>query len=270
MTNFTEFAQPWRDYLKGFHIFGGLYHVGGRSSPSYLIDTGDGLLLLDTGSPKSAFCIFQNFADFGYNPRDVRWIIHSHGHIDHIGLSRMFMEMNHAETFIGRDDLDIVNGKLDLTWAKELGIRYEEPFEPDHLLDDGDELTFGNVTIKCLSTPGHTPGVMSYFFNLTENGQTLRAGTFGGAGFNSMKKEFLDRYDLSYDCREKFLDNFPKLHKEKVDIFFGNHLGSFHFREKLDKIAAGAKSNPFIDPGEWENYLNKTEADFREFLKNDR
>jgi hypothetical protein len=41
--------QMWQEDLRPFQVYGKLWHVGGKSSPSYLFDTGDGLLLLDTG-----------------------------------------------------------------------------------------------------------------------------------------------------------------------------------------------------------------------------
>ncbi|MBQ6474180.1 MAG: MBL fold metallo-hydrolase, partial [Victivallales bacterium] len=138
--------------------------------------------------------------------RDIRVILHSHGHYDHLGATKALLEIApKAKTYIGEADVDFANGKLDLTWARELGYEYREAFEPDHALHDGDFIRLGSTEILCLSTPGHTPGVMSFFFDVTEDGKTYRAGMHGGVGMNSMKRDFLDKYGLSLDCRQQFL-----------------------------------------------------------------
>ena len=55
-------------------------------------------------------------------------IFHSHGHIDHFGCTQRFQELSGAKTYISRIDNDIVNGRYDLSWAKELA--YERlPFD---------------------------------------------------------------------------------------------------------------------------------------------
>ena len=146
-----------------FQIYGKLWHVGGKSSPSYLFDTGDGLLLLDTGLPKSGYIIFRNIYDIGFKPRDIRWILHSHGHYDHIGMTRAIVEMTGAKTYIGAPDRDFVNGTLELPRAKFIDYSFDEPFEPDVLISGGDVLTFGSLEIRCESAPGHTPGTMAFF-----------------------------------------------------------------------------------------------------------
>lgn len=263
-------THPWEEDLAPFHIYGKLWHIGGKCSPSYLFDTGDGLLLLDTGFPKGGYFLFRNMYELGYDPRDVRWILHSHGHIDHIGMTRAIVEMTGAKTYIGAPDRDYVNGKLDLTWAKELGCCYEEPFEPDVLLHDGDILHFGNLTFRCVAAPGHTPGVMAFFFDLEENGTIRRAGMHGGVGTGSMEMKFLRKYGLSANCRREFLAGLEKLRKEPVEIVVGNHLSNYHVEEKLRRRAESPDGpNPFVDPGEWVRFLTEREAMLRELIARD-
>ena len=184
-------SQPWEEDLAPFQVYGKLWHIGGKHSPSYLFDTGDGLLLLDTGLPKCGYFIFRNIYELGFNPRDIRWILHSHGHFDHIGMTRALVEMNGVKTYIGAPDRDFVNGKLELPRGKLRSCSYDEPFEPDVLINGGDVLTFGAVRIRCESAPGHTPGTMAFFFDLEENGVVRHAGMHGGVGINSMRSGFL-------------------------------------------------------------------------------
>ena len=261
---------PWEDDLAPFHIYGKLWHIGGKSSPSYLFDTGDGLLLLDTGLPRSGYFIFRNIYELGFNPRDIRWILHSHGHYDHVGMTRAIVEMTGAKTFIGAPDRDFVNGTRDIPRATYIDCRYDETFEPDVLINGGDILTFGSLTIRCEAAPGHTPGTMAFFFDLEENGVILRAGMHGGVGINSMRSKFLRDFDLSIECRQQFIDAVEKLKDEPVDIVVGNHLGNYG---ALDKVRRRQENpdcpNPFIDPTEWKPFLLKRAEMVRELMLQD-
>ena len=248
--------QMWQEDLPPFQIYGKLWHVGGKSSPSYLFDTGDGLLLLDTGLPKSGYIIFRNIYDLGFKPRDIRWILHSHGHYDHIGMTRALVEMTGAKTYLGTPDRDFVNGTRELPRAKFIDYSFDEPFEPDVLINGGDVLTFGSLEIRCESAPGHTPGTMAFFFDLEENGVVRRAGMHGGVGVNSMRTAFLSRFGLSTECRQQFLDAVDKLMDEPVEILVGNHLGNY---DALNKVRRREEfpdgPNPFVDPSEWKRFL---------------
>lgn len=247
---------PWEEDLAPFQLYGKLWHIGGKHSPSYLFDTGDGLLMLDSGLPLCGYFIFRNIYELGFNPRDIRWILHSHGHYDHIGMTRAIVEMTGAKTYIGTPDRDFVNGTRDLPRAKFINCSFDETFEPDVLINDGDELTFGALKIRCQSAPGHTPGTMAFFFDLEENGVIRHAGMHGGVGINSMRSTFLQRFGLSTACRQEFLDAVDKLIDEPVEVMVGNHLGNYDALEKVRRRGESPDgANPFVDPSEWKRFL---------------
>ncbi|MBO5060483.1 MAG: hypothetical protein J6C82_06200 [Clostridia bacterium] len=121
-------------------------------------------------------------------------------------------------------------------------------------LDDGDVITLGNTSIKCVSTPGHTDGTMSFFFDVTDGENTYRAGMHGGVGINTLTAEFIAQNGLSFESRKKYFDSLEKVKNEKVDIFIGNHVGNNDTEGKL-KRAETASENPFINPDEWKEFL---------------
>lgn len=253
--------DPWTGYVKPFRIAGNLYFAGTVPASSHIIDTGEGLIMLDSGYPQTLYLVINSIYELGFRPADIKYIVHSHGHYDHLGATRALGELIKSETgrapltFIGGEDVPYANGEVDLTWARELGHVYREAFEPDVPLHDGDKIELGNTKIRCIHTPGHTPGTMSYFFDVTEGGKTYRAGMHGGVGINSMQNAFLDRYGLSHDCRRKFIEGLDRLENERVDIFIGNHVGNNDTYGKAKRIAVGAP-NPFIVPGEWKLFLD--------------
>lgn len=247
--------EPWKERMAPFRIFGNLYFAGTIGASSHLIDTGEGLIMIDSGYPQTLYLVVESLWELGFKPSDVKYIVHSHGHYDHLGATRALLGLTDAKTFLGKEDLDYANGKRDLTWARELGHVYHESFVPDVLLGDGDEITLGSVTVRCLHTPGHTPGTMSYFFDASDGIRTFRAGMHGGVGLNSMTRSFLLEHGLPLDCREKFLAGLERLKQEPVDLFIGNHTGNNDTQGKYKRMLAGEK-DAFIDPSEWGRFLD--------------
>ena len=71
---------PWRYDIEPFQIADNLYYVGNSTVSTHLFDTGEGLLLLDTGYIQTAYMLFESIRKLGFDPADVRWILHTHGH----------------------------------------------------------------------------------------------------------------------------------------------------------------------------------------------
>lgn len=243
----------WDGYVKPFKIFGNLYFVGTEPASTHLIDTGEGLILLDTGYQHSLYLVLNNIWELGFSPYDIKYLVHTHGHIDHFGATRALVELTGAKTFIGKPDEKYANGTLDLSYAKELGMEFKETFQPDVLINDGDVIKLGNTEIKCVATSGHTPGAMSYFFDVTDGKETYRAGLHGGMGINTLSAEFLNKHDLPFSLRDDFKRSMLRLNEEKIDIFLGNHMQHNHTLEKARMIKDG-NSHAFINPDEWQPY----------------
>lgn len=245
--------MDWDGYVKPFKIFGTLYFVGTKPASTHLIDTGEGLILLDTGYQHSLYLVLNNIWELGFSPYDIKYLVHTHGHIDHFGATRALVELTGAKTFIGKPDEKYANGALDLSYAKELGMEFRETFNPDVLLNDGDIIKLGNTQIKCVATPGHTPGAMSFFFDVTDGKEVFRAGLHGGMGINTLSADFLKKYDLPFSLRDDFKNSMLRLNKEKVDIFLGNHMQHNHTLEKAQMLKDG-NLHAFINQNEWQAY----------------
>lgn len=61
-------AHPWKFYVEPFRIAGGLYFVGNADVSVYLIDTGDGLILLDTAFPQTLYLLLESIRRLGFDP----------------------------------------------------------------------------------------------------------------------------------------------------------------------------------------------------------
>ncbi len=261
MEKYWEYAMP------PGQIADNLYHVGVEHGPSYLLVTSEGLVLLDTAFPQTVYLVLENIRKLGFDPYDIRHILHSHGHYDHVGGTRALTELTGAKTYIGAPDAAAVAGKNALVYAEEMGERYDEPFEADVLLRDGDVLHFGDTHIRCVATPGHTEGTMSFFWNVRVRGEEHLAGMFGGAGMNSMTTEYLARRGLPFQLREQFLASIRRVLDEPVEVHVGNHLSDNNYRGKLAARREGYE--PFLEERTWRSFLEGKLAEARrEFGKN--
>lgn len=242
-----------QDLFPPVNMFGNLYFVGTKPASTHVVDTGDGLMVFDTGYQHSLYVVIDNIYRMGLKVADIKYIFLTHGHIDHLGGARALRDLTGAKIALGEADRQYANGNLDLTYAKELGMTYKETFEPDILLHDGDEITLGNTTVRAVATPGHTPGAMSFFFDVTDGKDTFRAGLHGGMGINTMAKAFLDKYGLPYSVREDFVKAMHRLNEEKVDIFLGNHMQHNKTESKAKLLQEGNKY-AYVDESEWKPY----------------
>ncbi|MBE7038975.1 MAG: MBL fold metallo-hydrolase [Ruminococcaceae bacterium] len=243
-------GNVWDEYIKPSKIWGNVYFVGIRAVSTHLINTNEGLIIIDPGYSESLHIIVDNIWELGFKPKDIKYIVVSHAHLDHMDSVSALAAMTGAKTFIGKDDLPLLTGEL-----------YHYPiktFKPHVLLEDGDIITLGNTSIKCVSTPGHTDGTMSFFFDATDGEKTYRAGMFGGAGSNTLRKDFMIEHNLPFSNRQKMIDSINKIKNEKIELFLGNHLENNKTEEKLS-ILKDSKINPFIENSqkEWDAFLEK-------------
>jgi metallo-beta-lactamase class B len=143
----------------------------------------------------------------------------------------------------------------ELSWAPEYGVEFHETFAVDVPLSDGQKLEVGSVTIECVHIPGHTPGNMSYFFRIQDNGRIFSVGFHGGHGIKVFADQYLSKYGLSYEARRHYLESIEKMKAWSPDIFIASHPSQNQTLAKYEKMIG--KQNPFIDKQAWPAYLSQ-------------
>ena len=237
--------EPSLGKMRPFKIVGNVYFVGTYQASAHLIDTGDGLILVDTGYANTADLVLDSIEELGFDIRNVKYIINTHWHRDHTEATPRFSALSGAKTLIGHADF-------------ELAKQY---FTADILVDDGDKLELGNTSITFLHTPGHTPGTISFFFETEEDGKRFRVGSFGGAGLNTLVPE---RFEFE-GCRDAYRASLHRLMQEPVDVFIGNHTWNNGTFEKAQKMFETGK-NEFIDNNIWNTFLSSCEYRLDEII----
>ncbi|MDR1933270.1 MAG: MBL fold metallo-hydrolase [Spirochaetales bacterium] len=271
-TFMDAYKYPHKYAIRPFKICGNLYYVGNTSVSSHLIDTGDGLILLDTTFPHTYPLLINSIWELGFSLYDIKYIVHSHGHFDHFGGTVQIAALTQAKTFLGAEDAKMFRERPELMLLKDCPYSYLEPFTPDVELKDNDTIPLGNTTIRAISTPGHSPGVMSYLFDVTDGNTRRTAAMHGGAGFNTLNLPFLREYGLDAEgVRGSFIDGITRLEGETVDITLGNHPNQNDTVGKRGRMLANPSAgNPFIDRTEWPRFLADIKKRFSIMLEEER
>lgn len=259
------YAHPEKYRLEPFRIFGNLYYVGDQKVCCHLVDTGEGLILFDTGYPHTTHLLTESIRKLGFDPKDLRYIIHSHGHFDHFGGGDALRSVSGAAVCMSAEDTGLLRERPDralLHWGPSPSATI---CWPDRELEDGDRIHLGNTDIRCVLTPGHTCGTMSFFFPVTDGKTRLQAGYMGGVGAITVYKAHNLRYGLPLDKCKRLLSSVRKVWDEPVDIVLGNHPSQNGTLEKHSKFLLNPEKNPFIDAGEWHRFLKGLEERFLKF-----
>lgn len=248
------YSNPAIAYIEPFQIADQLYYVGDKKVCIHLIDTDEGLILLDSGYFGATHLLVDSIWRAGFDPADVRWIIHTHGHHDHYGASEEFRIMYGTKLAISKVDAESLREKPHRSSINNNNYPFAKTPDFDYEIEDGEIFEFGNMKIRCVLTPGHTEGVLSLFFNVTYNGETYLAGMLGGAGVNALKLPCICYNERTEDAAHQMLCSIEKIWDEPVVVHLGNHPGNNQTLEKREQqLEKGG--NPFIAPDSWHTFL---------------
>jgi len=258
--------HPYNLAVEPFNIKGNLYYIGAAQNSTHLIDTGNGLIILDVPPIEYLPYVVNNVWKLGFNPREIKLIIISHAHADHYASVNALKAITRAKVAISKVDADDMDSKplIYEEHVKEFGA-FNENFIPDFTLEDGQIIELGNTKIKCVLIPGHTLGVMAHFWECFDNDKTYKVGIYGGAGFITLQDSMLTRFHFPQSLRDDFLVSIDKVWNEPVDIMLGNH--PFHndtWKKRAAQLAGD--EDAFVDPQEWHRFLTELRESCKYFL----
>ena len=232
----------WEDrknqYVEPFQIFDNVYYVGIDWVAAYLIDTGDGLILIDSLYGNWLPVLLNNIRQLGFDPADVKYLINTHGHFDHAGGSALFQKLYGSRVVMTAEDWQVARAK------PELAAFYMPTPRVDIIAKDGDTITLGDNTITLFNTPGHTEGVLSLGYTGKDGADTHSILTLGGVGLNFSGIERTEIYLDSYRRLQSMQDNFS--------VSLPNHQSMGRVFDRRDLLAQRqtGQAHPFVDkPG---------------------
>jgi hydroxyacylglutathione hydrolase len=149
-------------------VIPGIHMVDGIRGCHVYVVVDDGITIIDTGMGGNEKTIMSTVKALGYGPSDIKRIIITHCHMDHIGSLHALREISKATVMAGDADADVIEGKkqalmpkmslpIDLVAPLLLRMLKSKPVPVDKRLKDGDQIpVLGGLTVVGL--PGHSPG----------------------------------------------------------------------------------------------------------------
>jgi metallo-beta-lactamase class B len=243
-------------------IYGNTYYVGVTGLSSILIDTGEGLILLDGDLVQSVPHIEQNIASLGFHLKDIKYIANSHSHFDHAGgiaeLQRMTGATVIASTW-GAKALRAgraIEGDPQFGYAKEAGF---PPVKNVRTVRDGEAIAFGSVKLIAHYTPGHTPGSTTWTWQSCEDTKCLDVVYADSLNSVSAPGFHYTATKNHADTSERFRDSIRKVAALPCDILLTVHPDLSNTMDKLDALKHAPKTNPFIDSQSCAKYAGDSE-----------
>lgn len=238
----VDLNDPEEQRVEPFQVFDNLYYVGAKWVSAWLLETSEGLILFDALYDDLTDITIDGIRKLGKDPNDVRYVIVTHAHFDHIGGARRF-----------QDEFGSIVGMTEEDWQISEGepIYRAYPKPKRHLaFGDRNTLTLGDTTLTFFKTPGHTTGVLSTLFDVRDGNRIHSAFMFGGVGLNFSGVERTQMY-LDSVNRIKTIPgiavNIPN-HAESGEVFERNAL--------LQQRQPG-DPHPFVDADGFQAWLDE-------------
>jgi metallo-beta-lactamase class B len=254
----AQFHGPYSQPEEPFRLIGNIYYVGAKNIASYLITTPQGHILIDTGTTEMTPVITANVQTLGFTLRDIKIMLSSHAHFDHVGGHAAMKKATGARVMAIRQDADALEAGMD---RSPLGDEGWTPVKVDRVLKDGDTVTLGGTTLRAVWAPGHTPGCTVWTTSVPEAGKTYSVAMFGCGGPNAgVTLVGNQRFPTLVDDT---LATFRKLKMLKPDIYVTGH-PQMLFAGKIDRMKAGERPHVLLDPGgqAWTKMLDAAETNF--------
>jgi metallo-beta-lactamase class B len=240
----------------------GVHWVGASDVASYLIETEDGLILIDGGYASTAPQIIANIEALGFEMSDVRIILNTHAHFDHAaGLAALRAASGAPVYASAADAVQLRQGGANDFYLRNFW-RYP-PVEVERELSDGEQVTLGGVTLTAHLTPGHTKGCTSWTFPVAlHDGRVAQALII--CSLSTLSFDLVDNPDYP-EIAADFARTYDTLQSLPCEVFLGAHGNWFDVEGKRTHIANG-ELDAFYDPEGCRAYLARSRAEFEAAL----
>ncbi|HVR62160.1 MAG TPA: subclass B3 metallo-beta-lactamase [Polyangia bacterium] len=260
--------RDWNRDYPPFTVIDNIHHVGSNDIAIFLITTPAGHILLDSGFEASVPRLRANVEKLGFRFADIKILLTSHAHIDHVQAHAAVRRVTGAEVVVARADAPVIEsgGRGEPVFD---GVYSWPPCTVDRVIDDGATVTLGGTTLTARVTPGHTRGATTWTTVVRAGGRMLNVVFFPSANVNEGVRlignprypEIADDFRRSYGIWKAL----------PCDVFLADHGHFFAMEDKADALRAHpAAANPFIDPDGYRAFIAQAEQRFDRQLAHER
>lgn len=228
-------------------IVGNLYYVGSETLSSFLVTTPQGHILINSNFERNVPLIKASVEKLGFSFKDIKILLTSHGHIDHVEGDAMVKQLTGAQVMVMAEDV-AVEQKI---------TPGGKPHPIDRIFHDREEVALGGTTLVAHLTPAHTPGCTTWTTPITEAGKTYNVVILGcGIGTGPL----VDANGKVTKEVDQYIATFRLLRTLPCDIFLAAHGPQYNIMAKYANV--GNATNPFIDPEGYKTELDNWEKYF--------
>ena len=239
-------TTTWYEPVEPLHIAGPIYYVGTRDLGVYLIATSAGFILLDGAMPGTQGLIEASIRKLGFSPQDIRLLLITHAHVDHVGTLAYFKKLTNAPLAVMAPDDELLKtgGRSDYLYAQVDAFHFD-PVVADRVLKDGETVSLGDMQLTAHHTPGHTRGCTTWVTSVTEGGKSYRVVFTGSTSVNPGTRLV---HNPSYPgIADDYRHSFNVLASLQPEIFLAAHASFFDLDNKRGRVQReGVQA--FVDP----------------------
>lgn len=257
-------SQDWVKPYQPFRIAGNLYYVGTYDLACYLITTPEGHILINTGLAASATTIKKNIETMGFRFADIKILLNTQAHYDHLGAMAAIKKKTGAAFMIHEKDATESKEGGHSDYALGGNGPSFKPVKPDRLLKDGDTIRLGTMQILLLHHPGHTKGSSSFLFTVTDDKQSWKV-LLANMPSIVTDKPFSEVHSYPQIAAD-YGYTFKAMKNITFDIWLASHASQFNMHTKHQP---GDAYNPaaFKDQVGYDTALSKLQKEYENKLK---
>lgn len=247
-TAWAEQCKDWDEWDKPgppFRIFGNTWYVGTCGIGAILITGEGGHVLIDGASRDGGPLVEANIAKAGFRIEDVKILLHSHEHFDHVGGLAYLQRRSGAQMIASFGAARAVQSGKAQPDDPQFGMH--DPFEPINVtftVGSFNRVSLGNVTLTPLETPGHTPGGLSWQWESCE-GEDCQTIVYA----DSLSPVSSDDYRFSDhpDYVAAYRESLARVAALDCDVLLTPHPSASGMRDKLlaDDLTSGMNCRDF-------------------------
>ncbi len=263
-SQYESMIKEWNQPFKPFKIIGNIYYVGTSSLGCYIIKTNAGLILLDTALQESSPIVRANIESLGFKLKDVKVMISSHAHFDHVAGHAEMKAATGAKVYAMKGDVEIMQsgGQKGFHPIKP----FYKPFKVDKTLKDGEVVRLGGVAMTAHLTPGHTEGNTAWTMVVEENGKKYNVVFTCSLSINPGVR--MINNPTWAGVGDAYAKSFATLKTLPCDVFLGPHAPFFDMEEKVKRL--GSQPNPFIDGQGFRDFIEMNEKAYKAQIQHER
>ena len=250
--------DSWNKPAPPVRIHANTYLVGTCGISSILVVGDQGDILIDGGTEQGADVIADNIRALGFRVQDVKFILHSHEHFDHVGGIAKLQRLSGATLVASAPAAKVFETGAASADDPQAGIN--KPFPPatvGRVIGDNGEVRLGNLMLTAMATPGHTPGALSWRW-VSCDGGVCRTIVYA----DSLTPVSRDDYRFSDHPATvaAFRASIAKVAASPCEILLTPHPSASHMRERL------ALGRPLFDPDACKAYAAQLTANLDQRL----